>query len=87
MGQTYDDRDIVGRDGDIASPNFSFLSRYDALLVRFASQAQPYALDDPNTAVVKLRQFAVARQGGGCTSGRVPGLLGFPRSPAGAPGL
>ena len=41
-----------------ASPNFSFLGQHDALLVRYAAQAERYVFEDPNTALVKLRQLA-----------------------------
>ncbi len=42
----------------IASPNFAFLAEHDALLVRLPSLAERYVHDDPNTAILKLRQFA-----------------------------
>lgn len=41
----------------IASPNFAFLAKHDALLVRYGAQAERYVFDDPNTALIKLRQF------------------------------
>ncbi|SHK16893.1 type I restriction enzyme, R subunit [Desulfatibacillum alkenivorans DSM 16219] len=40
------------------SPNFNFLDKHDPILVRYASQAERYVFDDPNTALFKLRQFA-----------------------------
>ncbi len=42
----------------VASPNFGFLAERDPLLVHYASQAERYVFDDPNTALIKLRQFA-----------------------------
>jgi type I restriction enzyme R subunit len=42
----------------IASPNFAFLAKHDALLVRYGAQAERYVFDDPNTALIKLRQFS-----------------------------
>jgi len=38
--------------------NFAFLSSTDAQLVRLASLAEQYFHDDPNTCLLKLRQFA-----------------------------
>ncbi len=42
----------------INSPNFSFLAKHDAVLVRHAALAERYVFDDPNSALIKLRQFA-----------------------------
>lgn len=42
----------------IDSPNFSFLERHDPLLLRYAAQAERYVFDDPNTSLIKVRQFA-----------------------------
>jgi len=39
------------------SHNFNFLAAYDARLVRLCALAETYFHDDPNTCVVKLRQF------------------------------
>ncbi|MGA1357344.1 MAG: type I restriction-modification system endonuclease, partial [Prochlorothrix sp.] len=39
------------------SPNFAFLRCYDLDLVRFGSLAESYFKDDPNTCIIKLRQF------------------------------
>ena len=39
------------------SPNFSFLAKVDELLVDLAARAEVYAFTDPNTALVKTRQF------------------------------
>ena len=41
----------------IKSPNFFFLSEYNALLFQCAVFAERYVFDDPNTALIKLRQF------------------------------
>ena len=41
----------------ITSRNFEFLSAYDAQLVRLATLAERYFRDDPNTCLIKLRQF------------------------------
>src|SRR5215470_11845760 len=40
-----------------ASPNFAFLIQYDEVLVRHAALAERYLFDDPNSALIKLRQF------------------------------
>lgn len=40
------------------SANFQFLLVHDPLLVRYGAQAERYFSDDPNTALIKLRQFA-----------------------------
>jgi len=39
------------------SPNFSFLSKVDTLLVELAARAETYAFTDPNSALVKTRQI------------------------------
>jgi type I restriction enzyme R subunit len=39
------------------SPNFTFLTTYDEILVRHAALAERYVFDDPNSALIKLRQF------------------------------
>lgn len=46
------------------SSNFDFLQAHGPLLVRLPSLAERYVHDDPNTAILKLRQFAelLARQ-------------------------
>ena len=45
-----------GRAG-IRSPNFHFLAQVDPLLVEIGARAERYALDDPNTAMIKVRQL------------------------------
>lgn len=40
-----------------ASPNFAFLRVHDLHLVRLGTQAERYLGDDPNTCLIKLRQF------------------------------
>ena len=42
---------------DIESQNFRFLSPYHAQLVRLSALAERYFRDDPNTCLIKLRQF------------------------------
>jgi type I restriction enzyme R subunit len=39
------------------SANFDFLGRQDAQLVRLGALAESYFKDDPNTCLIKLRQF------------------------------
>src|SRR3989442_1543136 len=39
------------------SPNFAFLIQYDEVLVRHVALAERYLFDDPNSALIKLRQF------------------------------
>ncbi|MDX2232390.1 MAG: type I restriction-modification system endonuclease [Leptolyngbyaceae cyanobacterium bins.349] len=41
----------------VASPNFEFLKVHDPQLVRLGSLAERYFADDPNTCLIKLRQF------------------------------
>ena len=43
-----------------ASLNFRFLTEHDALLERYAAQAERYVFDDPNAAIIKLRMLAEA---------------------------
>jgi len=40
------------------SPNFHFLRSHDPQLVRLSALAERYFPDDPNTCLIKLRQFA-----------------------------
>jgi hypothetical protein len=42
----------------LKSANFDFLAEHRPLLVAYAAMAERYLLDDPNTALIKLRQFA-----------------------------
>jgi type I restriction enzyme R subunit len=39
------------------SPNFGFLASHDSQLVRLGTLAERYFADDPNTCLIKLRQF------------------------------
>lgn len=39
------------------SQNFSFLAQHDATLLRLATLAEKFFHDDPNTTLIKLRQF------------------------------
>jgi len=41
----------------ISSPNFAFLAKHDDVLVRHAALAERYVFEDPNSALIKLRQF------------------------------
>jgi hypothetical protein len=41
----------------IQSGNFAFLKSHDAQLVRLGALAERYFHDDPNTCLIKLRQF------------------------------
>ncbi len=38
--------------------NFDFLEVYDTQLVRLGALAERYFKEDPNTCLIKLRQFA-----------------------------
>jgi hypothetical protein len=40
------------------STNFSFLAKHSVQLVRTAGLAERYLADDPNTCLIKLRQYA-----------------------------
>jgi type I restriction enzyme, R subunit len=50
------DLDMTGPTA-FASPNFAFLTKHDEVLVRHAALAERYVFDDPNSALLKLRQF------------------------------
>jgi type I restriction enzyme, R subunit len=39
------------------SSNFQFLTAHDTLLVALGAQAERYFAEDPNTCLMKLRQF------------------------------
>lgn len=39
------------------SPNFQFLEKIDPLLAELGARAERYALDDPNTSMIKVRQL------------------------------
>jgi type I restriction enzyme R subunit len=41
----------------VQSGNFGFLKAHDAQLVRLGVLAERYSHDDPNTCLIKLRQF------------------------------
>ncbi|MBD2415637.1 type I restriction-modification system endonuclease [Nostoc calcicola FACHB-3891] len=41
----------------LVSPNFGFLEIHDPQLVRLGALAEKYFTDDPNTCLIKLRQF------------------------------
>jgi type I restriction enzyme R subunit len=41
----------------LVSPNFGFLKIHDPQLVRLGALAERYFTDDPNTCLIKLRQF------------------------------
>src|SRR5262245_24902367 len=41
----------------LTSANFSFLATHDAQLVRLGALAERYFTDDPNTSLLKLRQY------------------------------
>lgn len=42
----------------IQSPNFGFLAKHDAYLLKNAALAERYVFEDPNSSLIKLRQFA-----------------------------
>jgi type I restriction enzyme, R subunit len=42
----------------IQSANFGFLAKHDTQLARLGALAESYFGDDPNTTLMKLRQFA-----------------------------
>lgn len=45
------------QDNSLRSPNFAFLQSHDPQLVRLGTLAERYFADDPNTCLIKLRQF------------------------------
>lgn len=49
---------MAGGGGVAASANFEFLKACDTQFFRLAAQAEHYFRTDPNTSLVKLRQFA-----------------------------
>lgn len=42
----------------VATSNFSFLAAHELLLVKLGGQAERYFAEDPNTSLIKLRQYA-----------------------------
>jgi hypothetical protein len=48
----------VGPGAGLCSANFGFLAENDEQLVRLAALAERYFADDPNTSLIKLRQFS-----------------------------
>ncbi|MBB4636473.1 type I restriction-modification system endonuclease [Longimicrobium terrae] len=58
------------------SPNFAFLNVHDPLLATLGSLAELYAVDDPNTALLKLRQFGEALLQRTALEGGVPAGAG-----------
>jgi type I restriction enzyme R subunit len=38
--------------------NFSFLSQHDPVLQKLAALAERFVFEDPNTALIKIRQLA-----------------------------
>ena len=57
------------------SANFAFLSQHDAQLVRLGALAERYFQEDPNTCLIKLRQY------GEVMAQLVAGKAGLYRSP------
>lgn len=55
--------------GVVRSPNFGHLAAIDPLLVHHGARAERYVFEDPNTALIKLRQFGevLAQQAAACT--------------------
>jgi type I restriction enzyme R subunit len=49
---------LSGKIPPVQSANFSFLAKHDVQLSRLGALAERYFGDDPNTALMKLRQFA-----------------------------
>ncbi len=47
----------TGGRANVRSPNFQFLKQINPLLVELGARAERYALDDPNTAMIKVRQL------------------------------
>ena len=48
----------VGPAARFCSANFGFLAKHDEQLVRLSALAERYFADDPNTSLIKLRQFS-----------------------------
>ena len=49
---------MAAGDPQLASPNFAFLARHDRVLLQHAALAERYVFEDPNAALVKIRQLA-----------------------------
>ncbi len=43
---------------ELNSPNFAFLAKHDSALLRQAALAERYVFEDPNAALIKIRQLA-----------------------------
>jgi type I restriction enzyme R subunit len=49
---------MTGQAAPIETANFGFLAKHDVQLMRLGALAERYFGDDPNTSLIKLRQFA-----------------------------
>ena len=49
---------MIDKSPSVQSLNFGFLAKHDAQLMRLGALAERYFGDDPNTSLIKLRQFA-----------------------------
>jgi hypothetical protein len=49
---------MTGKAAPIETANFGFLAKHDVQLMRLGALAERYFGDDPNTTLIKLRQFA-----------------------------
>jgi hypothetical protein len=49
---------MTGHAAPIETANFGFLAKHDVQLMRLGALAERYFGDDPNTSLIKLRQFA-----------------------------
>jgi type I restriction enzyme R subunit len=48
---------MTGKVPPLQTANFGFLARHDIQLMRLGALAERYFGDDPNTTLIKLRQF------------------------------
>lgn len=49
---------VTGKPAPIETANFGFLAKHDVQLMRLGALAERYFADDPNTSLIKVRQFA-----------------------------
>jgi type I restriction enzyme R subunit len=49
---------MTAKAAPVKTVNFGFLAKHDVQLMRLGALAERYFGDDPNTALIKLRQFA-----------------------------
>ena len=78
-------RSIAAGAISVKTVNFEFLQKHDPSLLRLAALAERFVLEDPNTALIKIRQLAETLAKGvaaevGLTCGREQSFLDVERA-------